>query len=275
MTHRLYCLTDFVLDKKFWEDYYEEHSNLQYVFAGSEVCETTSKAHWQMYMYFKNPVKFSVPFIKGFDGRHLEPCKGSLRQNEKYCSKEGNPAFELGKKPAAGQRTDLEQIRDDIKNGVPELTIATDNFSQWCQYSRQFERYRELVEPKRNWVTKVIVRWGEPGSGKSRIAYEAGATPITFANGFIVGYNGQETVVFDDFEGYNMPRSVFLTLTDRYPCTINVKGGSRNWAPRTIYITSNTRPELWYGDEKAVMRRISEVSEVVVGNTSHNQSGSL
>lgn len=200
---------------------------------------------------------------------HVEARKGNQLQAVDYCAKRGeyryddgscNDIFvEHGTKKKQGKRSDLLQIRDSISSGATMRQIADDNFASWVQYHRSFDKYKDMVEDRRSWPTICIVLWGQTGTGKTATAITAGATPIMYdKGGFWHNYNGEDIVLLDEFDPTVMSRELFLQITDRYPMSINIKGGSRNWKPRTIYFTSNHNPRLWYtkdGEQDAAVRR--------------------
>ena len=67
-------------------------------------------------------------------------------------------------------------------------------------------------------------------------------------------------MLIDEFEPTMVTRSLFLQITDRYPMTVNIKGGSANWAPKQLFFTSNHDPNKWYtvddnDQDPAVKRR--------------------
>lgn len=73
------------------------------------------------------------------------------------------------------------------------------------------------------------------------------------------GYTGQNIVLFDDFDSGQCSYRLLLKLLDRYPLSVQVKGGCVNWRPRIVYITSNRDPSMWYTEEPnidALLRRI-------------------
>ena len=63
------------------------------------------------------------------------------------------------------------------------------------------------------------------------------------------GYRGETTVLFDDFRG-TIPFNQLLRLLDRYPCTVETKGGFMKWRATKIYVTSALKPEDCYDKEK-------------------------
>jgi len=66
-----------------------------------------------------------------------------------------------------------------------------------------------------------------------------------------------------------MPRKLFLNITDRYGCPVNVKGTTKTWNTKVLYITSNYDPKNWFpavegnadsdGWDKSIRRRIDEI----------------
>nr|QJI53723.1 MAG: replication-associated protein [Cressdnaviricota sp.] len=260
---RGFCFTDFVLDRAFYDTF-----EWTYLLCGDERCPTTGRRHWQGYVHLPNG-KTDTAMRKLMGGRHVEACRGTMEENINYCTKEGTNeiAIEEGVRPAQGHRSDLESIREMIEKNVGEVEIADMYFGKWCQYRRAFSDYRALKEPKRDWVTEIRYLWGESGSGKSRAAIEAGAVMVNWTGQFVLGYNGEDVVCFDDVDqhtfGSELGRQMLLQMTDRYAMSVNVKGAERNWKPRVIYFTSNTKPEDCYPFNVAAMkRRYTEVRQV-------------
>lgn len=211
--------------------------------------------HIQGYLHFSNARTFAAVLKRLGNNRiHLEAAKGTPQQNREYCSKEGS-YVEHGSIPIQGKRNDLIEIQDKLDSGVPEMQLASEHFAKWCQYRRSFTAYRQLRQRvERNWKTNVVWIYGPTGTGKTfRAIGEATrlsqAQPwINFDNSgtWFDGYQGQKTVIFDDFRG-ECPLAFLLRLCDRYPMVVPVKGGSVNWQPRIIYITSNISPREAYG----------------------------
>lgn len=108
--------------------------------------------HIQGYLHFTTPRHFSS--IKHLIPRaHIEMCKGTVQHNIDYCMKDGE-SYEFGERPEQGKRTDLEDIKDLIQDGVSDRELATKYFSQWCQYRRSFDVYKELVSP--NIIPEIV-----------------------------------------------------------------------------------------------------------------------
>ncbi len=224
--------------------------------------------HFQGVVWFKSRRTFKS-VKKMLPSAHLEPMKGTLDQAIHYCSKpvpecdcnhckNASPAlagpWTSGEKPAGqGARVDLTVVKEMIDSGKSEKEIADSAFGTWCRYYRAFNRYRLLTSCGREWQTEVVVYWGPPGTGKSRHALELGGAsqfwlPQPKSAGGCVwwdGYDGQETVVIDEFYGW-IPRSSLQRLVDRYPLMVETKGGSVPFVAKRIIITSNKSPSTWY-----------------------------
>lgn len=254
---RLWCFTNFDLDFD-----YESiiGKKVKFVAFGKEKCPSTGRDHHQGYIYFRNQQR-SLKFVsKLLGGCHVDPCSGSLKDNETYCSKE-TALTKFGDEPKSGTRMDIQDCMKAVKEGVSELKIAEDNPALWCQYGRRLERYRDLLQPRRHWKTEVHVYWGPPDTGKTRKAWEIGGEDmdtVKFVNGFCIGYKNAPNVLIDDFDRNSLPRDVMLQIFDRYPCKVNVKGAEREWNPRRIFLTTNFDPKIW-ADDHALYRRLTKV----------------
>ncbi len=82
------------------------------------------------------------------------------------------------------------------------------------------------------------------------------------------GYDGHECAILDDFRPEWCKLSFLLRILDRYPMAVEVKGGMRQWKPKTIYITCPKHPEECYLDAgediKQLIRRITTIKEFSV-----------
>jgi len=83
-----------------------QHDIIKYSAYGDEICPTTKKEHKQAFVIFKAPVRFR--YVKNlFPTAHIERMRGSLLENEKYCSKEGS-YHEYGKRPMSQEEKGLK-----------------------------------------------------------------------------------------------------------------------------------------------------------------------
>lgn len=248
MRSRLWCFTNYKLEI----DYQKiiDQTSAVYIAYGNETCPTTGRPHHQGFVLFESQRCSMKGVVKDMGGAMtVKMCKGSLVQNEDYCSKEGT-LIEFGVKPHQGARVDLETMRDQIMSGKRKVSeILVDDPIAYHQYGRTMEKLEDVAMRKRfrTEMTQGIWYWGKTGVGKSHKAYE-GFDPCTHyvvANdgGWWDGYTGQETVIFNEFRG-SVTFSELLDLCDKWPKT--VKRRNREPAPflaKTLIITSSMAPE--------------------------------
>lgn len=115
----------------------------------------------------------------------------------------------------------------------------------------------------RQWKSHVRVYYGSTGTGKTRRAIEEDKVEWTHGGDrWFDGYDQQERVLFDDFDGVKsgITYRKLLQLLDRYPLQVPIKGGFVEWCPRVIVITTNIPPDRWYPDEdySPLQRRIDD-----------------
>jgi hypothetical protein len=81
---------------------------VRFIAYGEEVSPSTGHLHYQAYIVYYKPVRLSQVIRQFGNGHHFEVMRGSLKQNEAYCSKEGH-FTKLGNEPRQGERHDLIQ----------------------------------------------------------------------------------------------------------------------------------------------------------------------
>lgn len=186
---------------------------------------------------------------------------------ENYCIK-GEIIIDINDSKQ-GERNDLKRASDlilnsDLYNVAKELPVT------FIKYHKGLSAYKFIMEkhslPK-NQEVKVNVIWGPPGSGKTYQCHLYDDNlynvpePTKDGTVWFDGYDGEKTILFDDFYGW-IKYHTMLQLLDRYNMKLQIKGGFVNKAWTTVLITSNKPPEEWYPhieDTSALMRRISKV----------------
>lgn len=207
---------------------------------------------------------------------HIEISRGSPADNEAYCTKPDSRVrgpVRRGTLSQQGQRNDISHFVAKIKSGAKDADIINEYPLEFLKYARQIDRVRNAFQEQRNWEMEVYVYWGRSGSGKTRRATEeAGASIYYVSKGddkqttWWDGYNGQTSVILDDFYGW-LPWSFILRLLDRYPFAVQIKGGTVNFTSKKIFITSNSPPQNWYknipnNDMTPLLRRITQINEM-------------
>ncbi|AFS65285.1 replication-associated protein [Dragonfly associated cyclovirus 3] len=173
------------------------------------------------FINFKSKREFgTIKTIVG-DRAHIEPAKGSDVQNKEYCTK-GGDYWECGTPSGPGYRSDLADVVQTVKGAKRLREVVERHPCEFIKYHRGIEKLFGMLSEreKRNWKTETIVYYGDPGAGKSRKAAEVGAA----AEGGVYyktrgpwwdGYNGETTVIVDDYYGW-LAYDEVLKITDRY-----------------------------------------------------------
>lgn len=237
--------------------------NYKYIIFGKEVCPKTNNVHHQGYIEFDSNIRLNK--LKKFDNKiHWELRKGTQAEAITYCKKD-NDWIEFGTKfeSKQGARTDISNIRDIIRGGGRMNEVIEEcNSYQSAKFGELYLKYKE---PKRDWVCEVYWYYGPTGTGKTKLAYEQAGKDcwISLNNGkWFDGYDGEENVILDDFRGDWCTYTTLLRLLDRYPYRVEVKGGSRSWLAKRIWITSAYSPEETYQnveDKQQLIRRLTEI----------------
>lgn len=185
-------------------------------------------------------------------GAHVEPMKGTLEDNERYCSKEGE-LITIGEKPKQGRRTDLEDLAKQVKEGKPVAEILLENPQAYHQYGRTLEKLEDVAKQSstRSQMTEGLWLWGPTGCGKSHRAF-ANFLPSTHYvvpledKGWWDSYAGQATVILDDFRG-SISYATLLRMVDKYPFTVPRRGRTpAQFVSTLVIVTSSLPPEAVY-----------------------------
>ena len=170
-------------------------------------------------------------------------------------------------------RSDLLRLKDDLKAGQSLIEISDNHFECYLKYNRSIKDYILLHTKPRSWVTELYIVTGKSGIGKSRDAWAQypDAYALRKCNTGTLwwdGYEGQETVIIDDFYGW-MPFDTLLRLTDRYPMLVDIKGGAVQFTAKRIIITSNEVPDNWYPNVSCLPHRWNALLRRITSNC-HN-----
>lgn len=241
-------------------------SECKYLIIGKEVA-STGTLHLQGYIYFENAKSFSKIQKLLPTGSHIEKTKGTPKQASDYCKKENN-YVEYGSLPETqGKRTDLDVVKDMVKEGktLGEIIDSAKSY----QSIRSAELILKYKETKRNWKPYVIWIYGSSGTGKTRTAYEKCPSLYRKTNSsgkWWEGYDAHADVLLDDVKDMSKEYySMLLELLDRYEVRVETKGGSRQFLAKNIIVTSLWSPKEMYQnfcEAKEILRRIDEIIDL-------------
>jgi len=225
---RSWCFTNF--DLEFDYDALFDKGQIRYMAWAIETCPSTGKQHHQGWLYFHNQQGSFKNVGASLGGAHVETMKGSILENDAYCSKEGQLNVLGTKPPGQGARTDLDAEKERIMSGeVTADEICQENPTFYHQYGRTLNKLEELALRKkwRTWQTVGTWYTGPTGAGKSHACF-TGYDPSThyvkcLQDEWWDGYTGQEVVILNEFRG-NIPFGDLMDLVDKWPKMIKRRG---------------------------------------------------
>lgn len=229
----------------------------------------TGNRHYQGYVEFSKPVRYN-DLKDAATGCHVEIRRGTRQQARDYCRKDDSRdagPWERGQwTGGAGERTDILLVKALVDAGASDVAIADAHFKLWLSNYRGLREYRDLLKQPDRGIPNVRAFIGPTGTGKSYAAAneypDAWWFTATKDSVWFDTYQGEETVIFDEFAGWMLPWNTLLRLIDRYPVRVPVKGRSTHWNARVIIFTSNSRVEDWYSSPhpiEALLRRFTEI----------------
>lgn len=245
---RGWCITIFDEDHAFCSAFF--HKDVYFI-AGHETCPTTGKKHWQCYLHVPNAINFNT-IKKHWPTAHIEKAKGSPQQNITYCSKEDKNPYEWGVQPKAGERSDLDELKNELlenKKKVDDIVVSDPHM--YHQYGRTLHKIEDLVMRKkyRTEMTKGIWYFGETGVGKSHRAFE-NYTPETHyvwkKKEWQDDYTQQDIVIINEFRGW-IEYDELLTLVDKWPHSLPRRNRENiPFTSKLVIVTSSLKPEEIY-----------------------------
>lgn len=205
---------------------------------------------------------------------HWEPRRGSAAQAAAYCKKsethDGQFRIEEGSMTTQGKRTDIQAFVEAAQNlDISETEIIAAQPETYVKYFKALDRIKSLTlrkETKKFRQLTTHVYYGPPGTGKTRIVmdkYGDDVYKLSVGNDTKVwfdGYDGEDVLLIDDYDGSWIPYELMLALLDGYQLRLPIKG-SHTYARYTkVFITSNIHPhKWWYNGLRALARRINKI----------------
>lgn len=240
--------------------------------------EKVHHVHMQGYVSFSKVQRLTA-LKKICPQAHWEYRRGTHAQAVKYCTKQEsriNGPWELGHAhDKQGKRTDLENITALVKSKKTNMEILEEAGACASKFAKNIAWVRftcsESDSDRQLQGVNVYVLYGATGCGKTFAAVKLMANGENYyiaecpsSKGtklWFDGYEGQHTLILDDFSGDFCTFRFLLRLLDKYKLKVEIKGGFA-WATwTTVIITTNIHPSAWYSDVDTapLRRRINEI----------------
>lgn len=242
--------------------------NMVYLAFQREVAPSTERLHWQGCVKMKTPCR--LPKVRSTIGcmtAHFEASR-SWDSAKEYVKKPETAVpgtyEEHGQDSTQGQRTDLHELTNRVRNGHSMLQIAEADPIVFIKYHRGIQALRQVTQQARSGPRCVMLLHGLTGVGKTRFAYDRfpDLYPVfDIVNPWFDGYDSQRCALLDECGPGMMSFNFLKRITDRYPVQVPVKGGAAPWNPDVVILTSNADLSTWYqniplADREALTRRI-------------------
>ncbi|AXL65919.1 replication-associated protein [Longjawed orbweaver circular virus 2] len=215
--------------------------------------EKVNTYHLQGWILFNDRKRLSqVIYIllvkKMHPAAHWEVMKGSIKQNEDYCSKSESSVSVYYTNCNSSKISASEKLKNDIENDDSLKDIFSNNFVLSCRYHNFITKYQQILQKPRDHETIGVTITGPTGTGKTgQIRYNYDINDLYFKphGPWWDGYTNQPVVVFDEFYSW-YPYGELLRVLDRYPLKVPIKGGFVEFNSEIVYFTSNQNWTSWF-----------------------------
>jgi len=252
---RHWCFTSY---ENAWPNWIPDR--MHYLVYQVEACPESGRLHVQGYVEFARSVRLgSAKKLLRLATAHFEPRQGSRDQARLYCMKEESRhagPWEHGEwLEGTEKRSELQSAIEAVKSGRQWPEIVEDFTGIAVRYYKNLHLvWNQFNLPARDGSQQVlsIYIYGDAGVGKTRFAHwwaaRVGEVPYTsYTRGWWENYLGQQWALYDDFDGaVHMDVGNFKKICDRYPLTVQCKGGSAQYCSNVNIFTSNIYPIEWF-----------------------------
>jgi len=223
--------------------------------------------HVHAWVHLHNPcTRKAMMKIVRMDAR---PALGDADDAKNYTRKATTePLLEFGKPPRPGERTDVREVIDMIKEGKDDAEIY-DVSDCAARMTGHISKIRFAYSKVLGKVVRPNIVgqwfWGPTHTGKSHRAFteNPGAIPLDCEGSNFIwfdGYSNEKTIILDELG--HVSAKQMKRIVDKWPYRAPVKG-SFIWAQWTkVVVCSNYSPEEVFTDPRdcaAILRRFEVI----------------
>jgi len=257
----------------------------EYLVYQEERCPTTGQLHLQGYIRYAKRLRWK----QVVDQLQKDMPNASVRKAIKpelacirYCTKKATRVTEgreIGQRSVAagvqGHRSDLDSVIESCKAGKPLTLIAAENPGQYIKYHAGIEALHQKIGRDQKYITEwrpqitCSVLWGPTNTGKTHrvLSEHPGAYQVNPGRDPWGDYNGQDVIIFDEFNPKLWTIHQMNKFLDKYPLTLDARYHNNFAAWTKVYIIGNEPPSSWWREEppmyrNALFRRLHAVTRI-------------
>jgi len=247
----------------------ENVDRISYIFVSGVEFTKKKLPHVHVFLYMRNAWRRkSLMRIVKMDARI---ALGDDDDTKLYTKKATTPPIlEFGTPPQQGDRTDIEYIRDMIKDGKSDEYIC-DEVAGACRMIGMLSKIRFAYQKKlgQKIRPKIVAEWRwshASGTGKTYFLQQLPQDQCFWVdfeadgNCWFDGYEGEKYLIFDELT--HAKASKFKRIVDNSPYRCGIKGSMAYAQWTHVFVCSNYPPEqvfLDHRDAGPVLRRFKVI----------------
>lgn len=246
----------------------EPPDSYRYMMCQIERAPTTGKLHLQGFICFeRNKRAGAVARMPEFQHAHIEVMRGTVKQNEEYCSKEDSKVkgpWRFGDAPAQGKRTDWAEVKTMISQGKTRTEVYSEapHLANCCRgIETLYEHFSPAVPLTRD--VRVCVLTGATGTGKSHRARTSYPDAYVITGKYYEGksfdqYRGEATLILDEWRNGEWPLTFMNAILDKWKLSLQCRYQNKWAAWTTVILCTNEDPDAAYSRDPCFHRRIED-----------------